>query len=367
MTEEQVRPTLRARGAFGRQMGWIITFAFLVGVACCREHLPTSGIKLPQYPNRVFPTLGWDTLQMIGTLSADDTMLLDPYQVLLWGRRIVALDGPNRSVRVFSKATGRLLWKYERTGRGPGELTCISSGVVTPASRLWVVDGCANRKILELDTTGVLVREIRPRALPPSAWDRVALVGGRALVTTQRVDQALIWADPDSLLPERVERLPWPDSLDSSYRLDFVVASAGRGDGRLVLAYELGPAFLVLDQGSVQVHPYIENVHFMKKPNPLRPTTGPDSMRYAAVSASIVRDDVFFLFGGRPARREYPAKPTVLIDVYGLDGTYRRSYLLPADARSMVTEDGKVFYVDVMSGGLYPQIMALKPRSDSPK
>jgi len=350
-------------GAVTRWTLWVVTSAALVGVACCRETSAAGGVKLSQYPHRVFPTLKWDTLVTIGAPSANDTMLLNPSQIVLWGSRIAALDWANKSVRVFSRATGHLLWKYERTGQGPGELTCISDGVITPASRLWVVDGCANRKVLELDTAGVLLREIHPRALPPSGWDRIAFVGRRALVTTQLADQALIWAEPDSLTPEQVEALPWPDSLDSSYRLDFDVASAG-ARGPVVLAYELGPAFVVLNGDSVRVHPYIDRVHFMKKPNPLRPASRPDSMRYAAITASIVGDEVFFLFGGRPRRREYPAKPTLLIDVYGLTGAYRRSYLLPVDTRSMATEDGQVFWVIEMSEGLYPEIMALRPRSD---
>jgi len=288
-------------------------------------------------------------------------MLLNPGQILLWGNRIVTLDGGNSSVRVFSRTIGRLLWKYERTGRGPGELTCISHGLITPRSRLWVLDGCANRKILEFDSAGALLREIRPRALPQFPG-HIVFTKGAALVTTQLADRALVDANPDSLTPERVRPIPWPDSLDSTYRLDFGLA-AERGDRpAVVLAYQMGPAFLVMHGDSVEVHPYVQPVPFSKKVTPQLRTARADSARYAALSTAIVGDEVYFLFGGRPRRRANPGEPTLLIDVYGLEGTYHRSYLLPADTRSMATEDGNVFYLIVMSEGLYPQIIALRPR-----
>jgi len=87
-----------------------------------------------------------------------------------------------------------------------------------------------------------------------------------------------------------------------------------------------------------------------------------DSARYGATAVRIVRDEIFMLFGGRPRRQEHPAEPTVLIDVYGLDGRYRRSYLLPCDAEGMTTRDGETFYVLTERDDGVPLILVLRPR-----
>ena len=54
--------------------------------------------------------------------------------------------------------------------------------------------------------------------------------------------------------------------------------------------------------------------------------------------------------------------PTVLIDLYGLDGRYRRSYLLPCDAEGMTTRDGETFYVLTERDDGVPLILVLRPR-----
>ena len=70
-------------------------------------------------------------------------------------------------------------------------------------------------------------------------------------------------------------------------------------------------------------------------------------------------------FGGRPNRFSRPgALPTELIDVYGLDGRYRRSYQLPRDTPALVT-DGHIYYVLTRTLDGLPTILALVPRASS--
>lgn len=67
------------------------------------------------------------------------------------------------------------------------------------------------------------------------------------------------------------------------------------------------------------------------------------------------------MFGGRPRRQEHPlGEPTILIDVYGLDGAYRRSYLLPSDTNWMVTEDARTFYVLTETADGLPTLLVLQ-------
>ncbi len=57
-------------------------------------------------------------------------------------------------------------------------------------------------------------------------------------------------------------------------------------------------------------------------------------------------------------------EPTVLIDVYGLDGGYRRSYRLPGDTKAMVTENGQTFYVLTETEDGLPTLLGLRLREE---
>ncbi|MGH7480598.1 MAG: hypothetical protein ACRELV_00455, partial [Longimicrobiales bacterium] len=98
------------------------------------------------------------------------------------------------------------------------------------------------------------------------------------------------------------------------------------------------------------------------KSGPRLMRAGADSARYGAVSLSVVGDEIFMLFGGRPFRQEHPDEPTRMIDVYGMDGEYRRSYRLPFDTGHMVTDNGELFYVLTYDELGYPFILGLRPR-----
>lgn len=64
--------------------------------------------------------------------------------------------------------------------------------------------------------------------------------------------------------------------------------------------------------------------------------------------------------GGRPKRYAHAHEPTHYIDVYGLDGRYHRSYLLPSDTWSMATADARTFYVLTFKGDM-PVLLGLRP------
>ena len=54
-----------------------------------------------------------------------------------------------------------------------------------------------------------------------------------------------------------------------------------------------------------------------------------------------------------------PRRAHDLIDVYGLDGGYRRSYRLPVDTDAMATVDGRTFYVLTPVERMYPHLFGL--------
>lgn len=310
---------------------------------------------------RRFAGAGWDTLLQVGGRDPNDTTLLTPGGVRLWGDRLALLDGQNQNLRVLSKA-GELLWTVGTRGGGPSEFGQVSSMAMGPGGSTWLLDS-KNVKIMEFDTTGVFVRAI-PLQHMPVPLGQFIVTADRILFPTQSPEHGVIEADLDSARILRSWPLPWPEPLDWRLNLTMVYAASASGDV-WVLAFAYGPGFMVFRGDSVAVHRYVEPVPYALKSGPHVRAMGADSARFAARGGSIVDDEIFFLFGGRPRRQVHPlGEPTVLIDVYGLDGGYRRSYRLPGDTKAMVTEDGQTFYVLTETEDGLPTLLGLRLREE---
>lgn len=331
----------------------------LFTLAACGGDDPIDRLR-EEHPNRRFVTAAWDTVFQLGSADPNDTTLLTPGNILLWDDRIVLTDGRNRNVRVFSRS-GELLWVLDKRGQGPGELAWVTALSVSSAGHLWVPDQ-SNGRILELTKTGELLRELRIQHLPASPQS-IAVLQDRVVFPTQTAEYALIVADPDSLRVLSWRGFPWPEPLDSRLNLDVVHTARRPPSGEAwAMAFSYGPGFMVFHGDSVATYRYIDPIPFAIKSGPRERAMGADSARYAALSISQVGDELFMLFGSRPRRQQHPAgEPTLLIDVYGLDGQYRRSYKLPSNTIDMTTEDGETFYVLTYIDETYPVLLGLRP------
>lgn len=304
---------------------------------------------------------GWDTLLQVGGQDPNDTTLLAPGWIRLWGNRIALLDWPNQNLRVLSRS-GELLWSVGTRGGGPSEFGQVSSIAVGPDGNMWLLDS-RNVKIMQFDSAGAFVRAVPLQHMPVPLGEFV-MTADRILFPTQSPEHGVIETDLDSARILRSWPFPWPEPLDWRLNLAMVYAASASGDV-WALAFMYGPGFMVFRGDSVAIHRYIEPVPYVPKSGPHIRAMGADSARFAALSGSIVGDEIFFLFGGRPRRQVHPlGEPTVLIDVYGLDGGYRRSYRLPGDTKAMVTEDGQTFYVLTETEDGLPTLLGLRLREE---
>lgn len=300
-------------------------------------------------------TSRWDTTMVVGGKSANDTTLLAPTWVSLWGPRIVVVDQPNEVVRVFDHR-GRLLWSFGRRGHGPGEFENIGNAVQGPNGRLWIL-GWRNDRIVEVSDSGQMIREVSLAGYPVIPSTMLPL-RNRVVFTTQTPRYGEIIADPDSLRIRSTKPFPWPQPLDYALNLTTVATSSSTA---WVEAFEYGPGFMVGRADTVRTYHYFKWIPWAQKAGPALNAAHADSARYAARAASIAGNEVYFLFGGRPKRYAHPHEPTRYIDVYGLDGRYHRSFRLPSDTWSMATVDGRTFYVLTLQGDL-PILLGLRAR-----
>jgi hypothetical protein len=263
------------------------------------------------------------------------------------------LDFSSQNLRGFS-SSGDLLWAFGRPGRGPGELGSLSSAAAGPDNTLWILD-VRNQKTITLDQRGSIRSEFRHDL--PSLPDQMSATRDQIIFITQRADPGLMLSSPD-LKTVTTYPSPWPDVADS---LNLTAHISSLRDGRWVIAYQYGPGFVVGSGNDWSRYTYIDSIPWARKVNPMLRTTGKYVAQYGAVSIDVVGDEVFMLFGGRPSRYDHGPLPTVLVDVYRLDGRYMRSYRIPFHADAMKT-DGKIFYFLTETDEGMPTILALRPK-----
>jgi hypothetical protein len=145
----------------------------------------------------------------------------------------------------------------------------------------------------------------------------------------------------------------WPDSTPPGARINLWVAAAPGEGQRWLSAFFIGPGFFVFQDGSRVFHRWIEAL-------PWR-VAGMDSVLVAAGSADVVGDEAYFLFGGVRGGQGGTTWAR-LIDVYGLDGGYRRSYALPVGAVHLTTDGARFF---VLAPGPAPALLVLRPKTRS--
>lgn len=327
-------------------------------VSACSGDSP-SPTHVDRYPSREFAATSWDTVSAFGPETPDDTSLVAPATVTTWDQKLVVLDWVRATVSVMSDR-GRPLWQFGHRGRGPGELEQVAYVRPTPWGTLWVIDG-KNLKVVELDSAGQLLKEIPTRHLPAVPGSVMFPSHRRVVLGTQSPKAGRITADPDSLSVIQVRPFLWADSVN--HRYDIRVRSASdSATGQWVEALYFGPGFVVGQADSVfGRYRYVDDIPWARKGNPRLTRLKADSARYGAVKAEVFEGEIYLLFGGRPLRMAHESEPTELVDVYGFDGGYRRSYLLPMSADDFALFPDGRFVVLSSYAELYPRIYVLRP------
>ena len=303
----------------------------------------------------------WDTVLVIGTTDANDTTLISPVHLTVWGDRVVVVEDYAQVVRAFSvHPPGAQLWVAGSKGEGPGEMIQGHSAFVGENGRLWVADG-AKRKVLEFDDSGTFVREQHRRHLPAGISRPSAIPGGILWPNFFSTRPYLI-TTADGLDVVDSVHVPWPVPEEGDPN-DLDLRAQVRGySGGWVAALMAAPFFAVMGSEGLAIHRYVVDIPYSFRPGilPFLPP-GVDTARWASRDVAVAGDEIFLLFGGRPRRRWQSAEETRFVDVYGLDGAYRRSYHLPFHASRMDTADGRTFFFITRADGMYPQVIGLRP------
>lgn len=291
----------------------------------------------------------WDTLFVIGGQSINDTTLHSVIGLIQWGDRLAVLDGFEPHVRVFRESEP--LWGFGRQGKGPGEFYQPRGLAVAPNGNLWVLD---QGRITEISPEGEHVRDLTLFDLPSGASD-LAVLHDRIVFSTYNRRHIFLEVESDSRALRSSIPFGLPDTLPSSPNLSLHMAATSDQEG-WVAAFHIGPGFYVHRNGEpLRFHRYVDPAWFVSvRPDPQR-----DTARFAAHAVSTVGDEIYLLYGGRPLWLLHGQELPRWIDIYGLDGAYRRSYRLPFDSWRMYT-DGEVFYVSTEDP--YPAVFALKPK-----
>ncbi len=331
----------------------LLAILLLVCTACSGggEQFPEAGKA-----DRVWAAAAWDTVVQIGRGPVDTTLTL-PYAVELWRDYLIVTDDVDQTVKAYDRWTGSHVWTVGGKGEGPHEFEWIVEVTYAWNGNLLVVDA-GNMRVVELSPTGEFVRVFRFQDLPMLPWSLLDL-GDSLVVTMIRHPDGMAILTPDGKV-RRLMSYPWLEPIPMPVSVASLLARDPGSDSVWVSAFVTGPGFMVWHRGVPVAHRYIDPLPFEPPVSRERIAAGKDRGWYTAVAVCVRGGEIFFLFGGRPRRRSDPeGAPTEIIDVYGTDGAYRRSYRLPLDAKDLST-DGEIFYV--VQYEPYPSVLGLRPR-----
>jgi hypothetical protein len=296
----------------------------------------------------------WDTVFVAGGDHVNDTLFAGPHKIVLLGSMVIVADGMMERVIALDQGSGSVQWTFGRMGEGPREFRGIADLAVTRDGRLWVLD-FGNGRIASLSPDGTFhgVRTFHHLPAPPTA---ILLLDDRAIAMSHGLQEPFMEIGLDSFELRESFGLGWPDPVPALANMRVTLAEGPAGTW--VSAFALGPGFTVWDRGEPRSYRYREPIPFAIRPSAELTRMRADSARNGAVSMTVLDDEIFILFGGRPVRAAHPGEPTRWIDVYSVNGRYQRSYRLPFDTRGMAT-DGRTFYLLVSDG--IPRVIALRP------
>lgn len=348
------------RGRHPRYQGrcFAALLAFLALAGCTPED---STLLNREYPNRTFQSLAWDTVVYIGSDDPDDTTFLRPTKFILWEDDFVILDGANNDLRMVS-SRGEVLWSYHRPGQGPGEIGLLADINLSPSGLLWVVDN-RNWKLLEFSRDGLLLREVGLQHLP-TAPVVLGIVGERVYFANNSLEHAIVEVDPETFAVLSTSPLPWPYPVipDANISIETSAHSGSvSSNSAWAIVLVLGPGFMVMGQDTLTHHHYIDPIPWSLRGSQRLTAMRADSARFGARAVNQVEGELFMLFGGRPQRGAHDRVPKLLIDVYDLEGSYRRSYRLPSGADYFRTDDGRTFYLLSASEVGSPILLGIRP------
>ncbi len=192
--------------------------------------------------------------------SGQDTTLLFPYRVYLWGPRLAVLDAQGMRVVAFD-TTGKWLWTHGRPGEGPGEYRAPSAATVAPNGNLWVLDP-ENARLTELGSDGAVMSELSTAQLPFLGAD-VAAVGDQIVFVAPRGKNNLIRTRGLQFERARIESLPSEDSVPDRAHIVMSLA-ADPGKRMWTAAHMYGPGFVVAVGNRISWHRYIDRCEFRK-------------------------------------------------------------------------------------------------------
>lgn len=332
------------------------SYQLIVVIGCAAIGL-TCGSRDPESGGavRTVVTRSWDTLFVVGADGINDTLFARPHRIAVAGDLIVVGDGQADRVIAIDKRSGEARWSFGRRGSGPTEFLGIADIKWGKDGTILILD-YGNGRLAELSTAGAFLGVRSLQHLPAPAVAILPLDDRAIAMSPGGGTQPFMELGRDSLELRGRLSLRWPDLIPDQANTEIVLAEGPQN--LWVAAFGQGPGFTVWNGVVSNSHRYIERIPFANRVGPSVRQVGADSARFGAVSLSIVGDEIFMLFGGRPVRSAHPGEPTVWIDTYSLDGSYVRSYRLPSDTDAMAT-DGNVFYVLVSDG--FPALLALRP------
>jgi len=304
--------------------------------------------------------------------DANDTTILLPLQIRATREHFVVYDGVAQRLLALEPTTGRVVWRFGRPGRGPGEFGGVAKLTARKSGGTFVVDFALSRltEITEDGREGPRVdyrMGVNPRGVCEAGDTHIRLRS----TESEEIERLQLPTGVSS-----TEDLPWPElrALPSLVRQSMIFEHPQAEV--CMISVSFGPMFALLDRTGVRARArWIEEI-----PMGQAKSMGKGSWRMlpstqGALSATAVGSSFAVLFEGRSQKRGR------FVDFYAVtDASYLFSIELPFAATKIAfghgllalageTEEGapfvRAFSVSPSLEGLVAKAMAT-PRRTTP-
>lgn len=307
-------------------------------------------------PERKLAFVDWTTEWKVGG-TAEDTILQSALQPVAGPGGVSVIDHFAHRVEHFD-TEGRLVWTYGQEGEGPDEFSNPRDLKVDAEGRVWVMDQ-GNARITVLGRDGKALLRVPLHKVERTPVGIIPLPGDQAYVLVPDPQAPLVRIAADGSVLER-RSFPWSRYGEFNFLATQSILAAAPGSGRWAAAFQVGDGFFTFDGAQPRGgrHRFVEPIAFpeivQERSKGRVVTRAAKRPTFAAMSVTASPERLYVLFAGASGNANR------IVDSYAMaDGRYVESFLLPAEAKSIEWNDGRLY---VVQNDPFPALAALRPQ-----
>lgn len=329
-----------------------------VVLACASIAVVATEAPLVAQRRVVVAALG--TGNMLWSFGGSDEELLRPNRITLIDSLLIVNDPSEPSIEAIDTRSGRLAWRYTKSGAGPYEIN--QPFLVSWHPRGIIVVDNQNRKVLLLSTGGEALAE---SPVPGGLYvaGLCALISGEMVIHVPSPDgSGLILFDFDNSPPRTLADPFAKNTLSMSERIVDLASTEGSGGRRCLAVRRLADGLATFQSaGAGRSGRYVERVTQRRiiPPQEIKDTS--QLPIQFGLRGTVVGTSAVVRFGGK-SRCAFKCYDFYSLATLDYTRTVQLDMQLPVRTRDVIIAPGRIYVLGTR--GDYPVLMAFRIPSD---